>query len=171
MIESKDHDAVWGTVGVSENVIEASWLALVDAFEYKLAKDARIDHGPVEPGGIFSLSRGPARSILHQLSLKNGHRSPEETAMNESVASTDLARLAVMSLPATFGTWPTGGPGRALGHRGSALDQTVSVGNSIGHLILHLTGNLNHYIGSLVAGTGYERRREQEFTDPARIPR
>ena len=41
VIESRDHDAVWGTVGVSENVIEASWLALVDAFEYKLARDAR----------------------------------------------------------------------------------------------------------------------------------
>jgi len=41
VIESKDHDAVWGTVGVSENVIEASWLALVDAFDHKLAKDAR----------------------------------------------------------------------------------------------------------------------------------
>ena len=41
VIESKDHDAIWGTVGVSENVIEASWLALVDAFDHKLAKDAR----------------------------------------------------------------------------------------------------------------------------------
>ncbi len=41
VIESKDQDNVWGTVGVSENVIEASWLALVDAFDYKLAKDAR----------------------------------------------------------------------------------------------------------------------------------
>src|SRR5262249_35842958 len=41
VIESRDHDAVWGTVGVSENVIEASWLALVDAFEYKLSRDAR----------------------------------------------------------------------------------------------------------------------------------
>ena len=41
VIESKDQDDVWGTVGVSENVIEASWLALVDSFEYKLAKDAR----------------------------------------------------------------------------------------------------------------------------------
>ena len=30
---------VWGTVGVSENIIEASWLALVDSFEYKLFKD------------------------------------------------------------------------------------------------------------------------------------
>ena len=43
-------------------------------------------------------------------------------------------------------------------------------GNSIGHLVLHLTGNLNHYIGSLVAGTGYTRHREHEFTDPARHP-
>jgi 2-isopropylmalate synthase len=41
VIESTDHEAVWGTVGVSENVIEASWLALIDAFEYKLSKDSR----------------------------------------------------------------------------------------------------------------------------------
>jgi uncharacterized damage-inducible protein DinB len=46
-----------------------------------------------------------------------------------------------------------------------------SFGNSIGHLVLHLTGNLNHYIGSLVAGTGYTRHREHEFTDPTRHPR
>jgi 2-isopropylmalate synthase len=39
VIESRDHDAVWGTVGVSANIIEASWLALVDSFEYKLFKD------------------------------------------------------------------------------------------------------------------------------------
>jgi 2-isopropylmalate synthase len=38
-IESRDEHGVWGTVGVSENVIEASWLALVDAIEYKLYKD------------------------------------------------------------------------------------------------------------------------------------
>ncbi len=38
-------------------------------------------------------------------------------------------------------------------------------GNSIGHLVLHVTGNLNHYIGTLVAGTGYARDREHEFND------
>ena len=38
-IESADKHDVWGTVGASENVIEASWLALVDAIEYKLYKD------------------------------------------------------------------------------------------------------------------------------------
>jgi 2-isopropylmalate synthase len=39
VIESRDETDVWGTVGVSENIIEASWLALVDSFEYKLFKD------------------------------------------------------------------------------------------------------------------------------------
>jgi len=39
VIESRDQHDVWGTVGVSENIIEASWLALVDSIEYKLFKD------------------------------------------------------------------------------------------------------------------------------------
>jgi len=46
VIESRDRDDVWSTVGVSENVIEASWLALVDSVEYKLYKDAE-SAGPV----------------------------------------------------------------------------------------------------------------------------
>jgi 2-isopropylmalate synthase len=41
VIESKDDDSIWGTVGVSENVIEASWRALIDAFMHKLSRDAR----------------------------------------------------------------------------------------------------------------------------------
>jgi 2-isopropylmalate synthase len=40
VIESRDGTDVWGTVGVSENVVEASWLALADSIEYKLFKDA-----------------------------------------------------------------------------------------------------------------------------------
>jgi 2-isopropylmalate synthase len=38
-IESCDHQESWGTTSVSENVIEASWQALVDAVEYKLHKE------------------------------------------------------------------------------------------------------------------------------------
>jgi uncharacterized damage-inducible protein DinB len=38
-------------------------------------------------------------------------------------------------------------------------------GNSVGHLLLHLTGNLNYYIGARVAGTGYVRDRDREFTE------
>jgi len=41
IIESRDKHAIWGTVGVSENIIEASWQALVDSVEYKLHKDSR----------------------------------------------------------------------------------------------------------------------------------
>jgi 2-isopropylmalate synthase len=39
LIESIDRDGVWGTVGVSENILEASWLALVDSINYKMFKD------------------------------------------------------------------------------------------------------------------------------------
>ncbi len=40
IIESRDKTDIWGTVGVSENIIEASWEALVDSVEYKLQKNA-----------------------------------------------------------------------------------------------------------------------------------
>jgi DinB superfamily len=38
-------------------------------------------------------------------------------------------------------------------------------GNSFGHLVLHLTGNLNYYIGAQIAATGYVRDRPREFGD------
>lgn len=39
LIESTDGESVWTTVGVSTDIIEASWIALVDSIEYKLIKD------------------------------------------------------------------------------------------------------------------------------------
>ncbi len=39
LIESGDGELKWGTVGVSENIIEASWQALVDSIDYKLLKE------------------------------------------------------------------------------------------------------------------------------------
>lgn len=41
LIDSNDGETSWGTVGVSDNIIEASWLALVDSFEFKLGREAR----------------------------------------------------------------------------------------------------------------------------------
>ncbi len=38
LVESGDESHKWGTVGVSENIIEASWQALVDSIEYKLLR-------------------------------------------------------------------------------------------------------------------------------------
>jgi len=50
VIEWRDLDAVWGTVGVSENIIEASWMALADSFEYKLFRDDDAQNGRMSHG-------------------------------------------------------------------------------------------------------------------------
>ena len=41
----------------------------------------------------------------------------------------------------------------------------VDPGNSFGHLVLHLTGNLSHFAGARLGKTGYVREREREFTE------
>ncbi len=40
-IDSRDPQEIWSTVGVSENIIEASWQALIDSIQYKLLKDSK----------------------------------------------------------------------------------------------------------------------------------
>ncbi len=52
LIESTDSKAQWGTVGVSHDIIEASWQALVDAISYKLYKDksCKRDEKSAAPG-------------------------------------------------------------------------------------------------------------------------
>jgi uncharacterized damage-inducible protein DinB len=41
----------------------------------------------------------------------------------------------------------------------------IDPGNSVGHLVLHLSGNLNHFVGAQLGGSGYVRDREREFTE------
>ena len=41
LLDSTDGSEVWSTTGVSENIIEASWQALIDSIEYKLSKDKK----------------------------------------------------------------------------------------------------------------------------------
>ena len=53
LLQSTDGDSVWTTVGVSTDIIEASWLALVDSIEYKLLKLE-------EERRLTSGDRGPA---------------------------------------------------------------------------------------------------------------
>ena len=167
---------MWGTVGVSENVIEASWLALVDSFEYKLNKDATNGRAsPADLVGIHFLNA----PVLTRSALVAGcvlHLNPlaqELTAMTQAEVgkSSNLSRIASAEFSTYF---------RHLATRVERAARSVSeeqlwtkpfpFGNSIGHLILHLTGNLNHYIGALIAGSGYVRHRDHEFTDPARYP-
>jgi 2-isopropylmalate synthase len=51
LIESGDGRERWGTVGVSDNVIEASWQALADSMDYKLYHARRTDGRPARGGG------------------------------------------------------------------------------------------------------------------------
>ncbi len=46
-----------------------------------------------------------------------------------------------------------------------------SYGNSVGHLVLHLTGNLSYYVGARIAGTGYIRNRDLEFSEARKLPK
>jgi uncharacterized damage-inducible protein DinB len=52
--------------------------------------------------------------------------------------------------------------------QGQFWAKPFAFGNSFGHLVLHLTGNLNYYIGAQIAGTGYVRDRPVEFSDATR---
>ncbi len=48
---------------------------------------------------------------------------------------------------------------------GDLWRKPIEPGNSVGHLILHLTGNLNHFVGAQLGATGYVRERGREFTE------
>jgi 2-isopropylmalate synthase len=61
LITSGDRTAEWGTVGVSSNIVEASWRALVDAVEYKLLKDG------AEPPSSEWVAQTPEREVGESL--------------------------------------------------------------------------------------------------------
>jgi 2-isopropylmalate synthase len=49
LIDSRDQDHIWSTIGVSEDIIEASWQALADSFQYKLAREKELRGSRQEP--------------------------------------------------------------------------------------------------------------------------
>jgi 2-isopropylmalate synthase len=49
LIESTDHRENWTTIGVSTDIIDASWQALVDSIEYKLVRDQEKQPTPQPP--------------------------------------------------------------------------------------------------------------------------
>ncbi len=90
---------------------------------------------------------------------------------DESMATSDLAQTTVIELTRYFRHMAARVEKAARSVPGEQLwIKPFPFGNSIGNLVLHLTGNLNHYIGALIAGTGYVRHRDHEFTDPGRYP-
>ena len=49
LIDSRDQDHIWSTIGVSEDIIEASWQALADSFQYKLTREKALRSSRQEP--------------------------------------------------------------------------------------------------------------------------
>jgi 2-isopropylmalate synthase len=49
LIDSRDQDHIWSTIGVSEDIIEASWQALADSFQYKLTREKELRGVRQEP--------------------------------------------------------------------------------------------------------------------------
>ncbi len=86
--------------------------------------------------------------------------------------TTELSNTLSSSFSASFQDF-----GKRVNHLSTQLDQQqfwikpYSYGNSFGHLVLHLTGNLNYFIGAQIANTGYKRNRELEFNDPNHYPK
>ena len=74
IIESSDGVDTWGTVGVSENIIEASWEALVDSVEFKLFKD---EENALKPAKKKSEVRGQKSEVRRQRSEVRFQRSKE----------------------------------------------------------------------------------------------
>jgi 2-isopropylmalate synthase len=61
-IESRDQDQIWSTIGVSEDIIEASWQALADSFQFKLAKEAK-EKQPTTKSGMAASGAKPDWSM------------------------------------------------------------------------------------------------------------
>ena len=58
LIESRDQDHLWSTIGVSEDIIEASWQALADSFQYKLAREKNLRKLPLSERKAAALGSG-----------------------------------------------------------------------------------------------------------------
>jgi 2-isopropylmalate synthase len=52
LLDSSDGRQTWGTIGVSENIIEASWEALVDSLEYAFQPKEQQGHAPKQPDQV-----------------------------------------------------------------------------------------------------------------------
>jgi uncharacterized damage-inducible protein DinB len=121
---------------------------------------------------VIAVSNGTA--VTPDTPSQSGRlRNTKENAMTQAAAAaSDLARVTAAEFARYF---------RHLAARVDLAARSVTedqfwskpfpFGNSIGHLVLHLTGNLSHYIGALVGGAGSVRHREHEFSDTVRHPR
>ena len=88
LIESTDGRRRWGTVGLSSNVVEASWQALVDSIEFKLHRDNAKPRQVRHPAAIVARVREPAANgVAARERGTNGARTREQRAADSAAAS------------------------------------------------------------------------------------
>jgi 2-isopropylmalate synthase len=83
LLQSGDGTEVWETVGVSHNIIAASWQAMVDGLEYKLVKDA-IEPHLAGPSTVVETEHLPLRPPSpHPRRKKRGKRRNHDSERKE----------------------------------------------------------------------------------------
>ncbi len=88
LIESTDGRRRWGTVGLSSNVVEASWQALVDSIEFKLHRDNAKPRQVRHPAATVARVREPAANgVAARERGTNGARTREQRAADSAAAS------------------------------------------------------------------------------------
>ncbi|HVA68889.1 MAG TPA: citramalate synthase [Candidatus Binataceae bacterium] len=88
LIESTDGRRRWGTVGLSSNVVEASWQALVDSIEFKLHRDNAKPRQVRHPAANVARVREPAANgVAARERGTNGARTREQRAADSAAAS------------------------------------------------------------------------------------
>jgi 2-isopropylmalate synthase len=75
LLDASDGERTWGSIGVSENIIEASWQALVDAIEYGMLHDAGAVPSDHEP--VADESAGPASVVVEPAADEPAGRAPD----------------------------------------------------------------------------------------------
>ena len=75
LLDASDGERTWGSIGVSENIIEASWQALVDAIEYGMLHDAGAVPADDEP--VADESAGPASVVVEPAADEPAGRAPD----------------------------------------------------------------------------------------------
>ena len=130
LIETSDGEEIWGTVGVSDNVIEASWEALCDAFEYKLLREEEKKK-TAERGNETRQRRSVLDSVLTlQNSNGGGHLSGICRALR-----TDFYSIGANRRLRSSAMLPSRPAARFLGrHRQAVGDQLLRPGAHGAHL-------------------------------------
>ncbi len=122
LVEWSYHQRTWSTVGVSDNVIEASWKALVGAIRLELMRLTEKDGGSGAAVEGLALGGCEAHAGLRQQSKTRANRS---ISGGSSTSEPDMGQLAVMQATVEL-------PGRSFGKSRCLMDEKEQPGDLSG---------------------------------------